>query len=191
MNRDRGVLPGEEMLEWLPLSTLTLMAINDHFLRETWPCWLTGKLSDFAAVLCVPFLLTATYAWSLFLFTNASNFFLRFTGRRGTANVRYELTKMRLLVALLVTSLTLLAINLTTFFRDIYVDILVLIDVFGIFGSFRYTIDPSDCLALLVAPIAWWFGLKVIERQQGKKRAVAECETQRWNRGRDHEKSVS
>ena len=49
---------GAELLGWLPLSAMAVIFVNDT-LRLHYPCWLTGKISDFAVLLYFPFMLTA------------------------------------------------------------------------------------------------------------------------------------
>jgi hypothetical protein len=33
----------------IPLLAVATMALNDHWLKQRFPSWVTGKLSDFAA----------------------------------------------------------------------------------------------------------------------------------------------
>lgn len=148
--------PGGELLTWLPLVGLALMAINDHWLRPRWPGLITGKLSDLGVVLFFPFLLTATIGWLAWAF-NAT------LGRmaRRLPPLATRLTPARLTGAIVVTGLVLAAINLSTTARDLYVATLNRVDLCGLFGSFRYTADPSDCVALVLLPIVWWWGRRL------------------------------
>lgn len=43
----------------VPACAMILMALNDHWLKQAWPSWLTGKLSDFLGVFYFPLLLVA------------------------------------------------------------------------------------------------------------------------------------
>jgi hypothetical protein len=45
----------------VPLAALAVLVINDHVLKADQPGWLSGKLSDFAIMVLLPFLLLA--AW--------------------------------------------------------------------------------------------------------------------------------
>jgi hypothetical protein len=47
----------------VPLAALALLLANDHIFKVTNPGWLSGKLSDFAGLILVPFVLLA--AWDL------------------------------------------------------------------------------------------------------------------------------
>lgn len=48
-----------------PVSCLAviLLLINDHWLRHTYPSWLTGKLGDFTWLVFAPFICAALFAW--------------------------------------------------------------------------------------------------------------------------------
>jgi hypothetical protein len=48
----------------IPLAALALLVVNDHVLKPNHPGWLSGKLSDVAVLVLLPFLLVA--AWDLF-----------------------------------------------------------------------------------------------------------------------------
>lgn len=133
----------------IPLAGLALMALNDHWLRVHWPCWLTGKLSDVGVVLYFPALLCAL--WGLFLWGC----------RRDTA-----LTPRRVYLAAAFTAFSLAAINLSVAAKDLYVAALEALDVFDL-ASFRYVTDPSDCLALVFLPLAVWDGLRVARAESG------------------------
>jgi hypothetical protein len=45
------------LLNWVFLPCLLVLALNDHFLKDGYPGWLTGKLSDFAGLLIFPLFL--------------------------------------------------------------------------------------------------------------------------------------
>lgn len=47
----------------IPLAALALLVVNDHVLKPNHPGWLTGKLSDVAVMVLLPFLFVA--AWDL------------------------------------------------------------------------------------------------------------------------------
>jgi len=156
----RARIPGEIMVGWLPLLGLTLMAVNDHFLRGRWPCWLTGKLSDFAVVLFFPFLLLATAEWLAWL---AARLRSRKKGPHAPRSGPMGLT-----LAVAVTGIGLAAINLSPACRTGFLRLLAGVDLIGVFGSFRYTMDPTDCLALAALPLAWTWGHRQLNRSDGR-----------------------
>lgn len=52
--------PGELVLHPVALSSLAVLVLNDHLLKGVAPGWLTGKLSDVAGLVFLPFLIVAT-----------------------------------------------------------------------------------------------------------------------------------
>lgn len=46
------------------LGALLLLVVNDHILKVVWPCWITGKLSDFAGVFALAMFLEMLVARS-------------------------------------------------------------------------------------------------------------------------------
>lgn len=46
------------LLNYLFLSGILLLVVNDHYLKWTYSNWLTGKISDFAGLLVLPFFLS-------------------------------------------------------------------------------------------------------------------------------------
>lgn len=61
MTGDGPRTPGDLVLHPVALVGLTLLVLNDHVLKGVGPGWLTGKLSDVAGLLFLPFLLLAVY----------------------------------------------------------------------------------------------------------------------------------
>jgi hypothetical protein len=53
----------DSLVHPVPLAALTLMLLNDHVLKASDPGWLTGKLSDVAGLMLLPFVLLA--GWDL------------------------------------------------------------------------------------------------------------------------------
>ncbi len=47
----------------IAIGAVVLMLLNDHMFKQLWPSWWTGKLSDFAWVVFMPFLLALPLAW--------------------------------------------------------------------------------------------------------------------------------
>ena len=53
----------DALLDPVPLAALALLLVNDHVLKASHPGWLSGKLSDVAGLVLLPFVLLA--AWDL------------------------------------------------------------------------------------------------------------------------------
>lgn len=56
---DRARVAGEIVLHPVALAGLALLVLNDHVLKGAAPAWLTGKLSDVAGLVLLPFLALA------------------------------------------------------------------------------------------------------------------------------------
>ena len=145
--------PFDLLLHPVTLLALGLLVFNDGWLRGTYPNWLTGKLSDIAAVIAFPGLLTAL--WGLFGMgvDRALGLGCGDTMARG---VDYSLRRWVALSATLLTGGILTGINLDPGCRDLYLRGLYWLDPFEAFGPFSYTMDPSDLLALLFLPVPIW-----------------------------------
>lgn len=50
-------VPGGGFLHPVPLVAVALLVLNDHVLKQRWPSWWTGKLSDVAGLIFFPLLL--------------------------------------------------------------------------------------------------------------------------------------
>jgi len=159
--------PVDLLLHPMTLAGLALMILNDGWLRSAHPGWLTGKISDFAAVLAYPGLLAALWGLGAMALDRVVH---RITPGRG---VDYSLRPPVLLGACVLTGVVLAGINLWTDFRDGYLGFLGCLDVFGWFGPFHYTMDPSDLLALVLVPVVWLVGRRLLARvPAGRLRAV-------------------
>lgn len=117
-----------------PLAAMALLALNDHVLKPLLHNELSGKLSDLALCFVLPLLLSAV---------------LRPLWPRG---------RVRLLVATLVAgaTFTVLELSLTA---DAWFSTIVaaLGRPFGVHGAV-FTKDPTDLLALVMAPLAYLYG---------------------------------
>ena len=47
----------------LAVGALVLLALNDHVLKQAWPGWVTGKLSDLAGLVVAPLVLALPLGW--------------------------------------------------------------------------------------------------------------------------------
>ena len=129
-------------LRWLasplPLAGLALMALNDHWLRPTWPNALTFKLSDVGVLLYFPALLCALW---------------------GLLPRPWEprpLSRAAVLLSSGLSGAALAILNLSPQAARLYAATLEA----AFPGRYLYTPDPSDCLALLIVPIVALNGLK-------------------------------
>jgi len=129
-------------LRWLasplPLAGLLLMALNDHWLRPTWPNALTFKLSDVGVLLYFPALLCAL--WGLL-------------PRPWAPRPR---SRLAVLSSCGLSGAALAILNLSPEAARLYASALEA----TLPGRYVYTADPSDCMALLVVPIVALNGLK-------------------------------
>jgi len=156
--------PGAELLGWLPLMAMGLMVFNDQVLRTGWPCWFTGKLSDFAVVLFFPFLLTATWGWIAKGITACLG-----RGAPSWPVLDHRLSRPRLAAAIVLTGLVLAAINLSPTCRDLYLVLVSGLDFLNLGTRHTYMVDPTDCLALALLPVTWGWGVHYIERHEEER----------------------
>jgi hypothetical protein len=49
----------DRLVHPIPVGALIVLLLNDHVLKATYPSWLTGKLSDVAVLVLLPFLVLA------------------------------------------------------------------------------------------------------------------------------------
>lgn len=150
--------PVDLLLHPLTLIGLAVMILNDGWLRGAHPGWITGKLSDFAAVLAYPAVLVTLWAMGAM---TADRILARVAPGRG---VDYSLRLPVVLGACLLTGVILVGINLWHPFRDGYLALLHHLDLGDWFGPFHYTMDPSDLWALVGLPVVWWLGRRRLAR---------------------------
>jgi len=152
-------LPVDEFFSPLPIISLLGMIINDHYLKPEYHNFLTGILSDFFVLLFFPSLLTATFDTFLYFL----NFLLR-TITCGKIFVPYYLTKWKVWSSVIISGVILTVINTSKTFNMLYIKLLTVLDVFDFFGNFKYTMDKTDLLALLVLPVSLWWGLRFVKK---------------------------
>ncbi len=174
--------PVELLLHPMTLTALGIMILNDGWLRGAHPGPLTGKLSDFAAVLAYPGLLAGLWGLGAMAADGLAGIVSRRIDNDGRPDwgVDYSLRPGVLLGACTLTGVILAGINLWTPFRDGYLWLLRSLDVFGWFGPFGYTMDPTDVVALALLPVVWLVGRRLLARiPAGRLRAVHRTATRR------------
>lgn len=124
---------------WVIFSVF-LLILNDHFLKFQFGNLITGKISDFCGVFFLPLFLCAIGILTASLI--------------GSQSV---LTQRKLLIAILLTDLFFIALNLWPWFNDQYL---------GIMKALRLpahsTMDPTDLLALSMNPVTFFLGKKYL-----------------------------
>lgn len=116
----------------LSIAALLILLLNDHWLKKVAPSWLTGKLSDIAGLIFVPFMLLVVLAWVL------------------PARCRKSERDLGLL-ALFIVGGAFALIKTLPVARDAAAQLAE--SVFG--WSIIIRIDPTDLLALPALLIAW------------------------------------
>ena len=118
----------------LPLASVFLLALNDHYLKAAWPGRFTGLLSDVCGLFFFPLFLCAWFY-----------FFILFTWRALAASI-------------FLTDTVFIAIKIWPWATRAYVGIL------GELGfPSRAVTDPSDLLALGVNILLIWHSRRFIE----------------------------
>jgi len=167
--------PVELLLHPVTVTALAIMIVNDGWLRGAYPGWLPGKISDFAAVLAYPGLISALWGLGAMALDGlvAGSTRRSASGQPALRGVDYSLGPTVILGSAILTGAILAGINLWTPFRDGYLSLLRHLDVFGWFGPFHYTMDPSDLLGLVLLPVVWLVGRRLLARiPAGRLRAV-------------------
>jgi hypothetical protein len=137
----------------VPISAMIVVALNDHLLKGSGllPGWMTGKLSDVAGMIFFPLFAVALAETAVLAITFVvSRFGLLLP-------VRFHLTRAKLLASCVITGLGFAALNLFPLATDVY---LSLYRAAGLHAL--VTPDPSDLLALLCLPIAYFIGRRRI-----------------------------
>lgn len=151
---------GAELLGWFPIFGMVLIAANDY-IRQRNPSWITGKISDVAVLLYFPFLLSTGFALLLWGIDR-----VRRRLNRRAKPLQLGLTRRRLIAVLVLSGAGLSAVNLSYTLRDLYLELLRAVDVFGLFGHFVYTTDPTDLIALPTLYLSWLWGNRFVVDKQ-------------------------
>lgn len=125
----------------VPLAAVVLLAVNDHYLKESYPSFLTGKLSDVSGVFFFPLFLCAY--WNLIVNTIDAVW--------GRDRVQW-ITLRQGVIAIVLTDLIFVAVKVMPLATSFYVESM---DSLG-FPS-RVTADPTDLFALLMNVPTWLF----------------------------------
>jgi hypothetical protein len=128
---------------------LIILALNDHWGKQAWPCWLTGKLSDIAGAIVFP-IVVATLCGRAYSRHQALGL-----GSALTAGL-YLLKNLGEGGAGALSSLLSLALA----------------------GS-HLTSDPSDLATLAATPVAWWISAHALARFDQRTRCRPLCATDR------------
>lgn len=123
----------------IPLAAVTMMALNDHWLKYEYPSWWTGKLSDFAGVFYLPIFLLALRV-----------FIRQLLGKEDP--VGKSLTKLNFWAAVLFTDLLLILVKLSAPFAR-FVETAFAESLFRI----QIIQDPSDLIALSMNVLTYWY----------------------------------
>jgi hypothetical protein len=117
----------------ITISAIVLFIINDHYLKQNYPSWWTGKLSDFAGLVFAPLIFAALLAWII------------------PPHVRHQ-EKLVGIIAFIFTGLIFAltktlpqANHATTEFWEFFAG-----------GPVKMWLDPSDLLALPALLIGWF-----------------------------------
>ena len=161
--------PGASLLHPVFLVGLALLLVNDHVLKHACPGWVTGKLSDFAAMLVTPLFLQAAVELAI----------ARARGR----SLSPAASERILLVAIAATALVIALPEVTQFGDVAYrygmgalqwpIQALVSLLRSGELSPLRpvrATADPSDLLALPMGWVAYRVGAPTRRRRRARYR---------------------
>lgn len=130
----------------IPLSAVGLMALNDHWLKYTYPGFLTGKISDFCGVFYFPiFLLGLAVGIQIVLSRNQTKPSL--------------LSRKNLFAAILFTDFLMLTVKLSSEAAQA---------IEQVFGNYLFEIhivsDRMDLLALMMNPLTYLYMKKYLKK---------------------------
>lgn len=136
-------VPGDKILHPWVLVSLVLLALNDHFLKQQFANYWTGKLSDVAGMVFFPVFLFSALEVVLWL-------------RKRP----WQSSPLVLHLSLLATALVFSAINLSPLCGALYEEGLrsawTLIGNDSRLAAVAHVVDPSDLLALPFLTLAYW-----------------------------------
>ena len=154
--------PGESLLHPIAILAIATLALNDHYLKEQFPSWWTGKLSDFAGMIFFPLLLEAFYEWSCHW--------------KGT----FAPSKRVSIITGMVTGSVFALTNTVDLFANLYRWTLgtlqwpfYQIKFFFVQGDImpmlpvKHVMDPTDVVAIPFCGIAVWISLQRLKNNTG------------------------
>jgi hypothetical protein len=145
---------GDGLVHPLPLLAVVVLLFNDHWLKQHYPGWLSGKLSDFAGMIFFPLLLQGL--WEV-----------------GAQLLRrpWQPSRRVLLVSIVATGLVFSLVQLSERAASAYriglgaLQWLVTMPWAALSGNplgrpaqAVLTRDPTDLVALVALAAAWWVG---------------------------------
>jgi hypothetical protein len=129
----------------IPLLAVATMALNDHWLKQTFPSWVTGKLSDFCGIFYLPIFILALLT------------LLRARGPSGDHERDIPLTLVDTIGAIAFTDGLMLIVKLSPLASRA-------IERFFAQYLFRIALtpDPTDLIALVMNIFTFWYLKKYI-----------------------------
>ncbi len=152
------LLPGSEMVGWLPLGGLMVTVLNNHWWQWRWPNPFTGILTDFTVTLFFPFLVSATLGYGVLIINSLTWPFTRRSIWRHTT-----MTRARMLFGMALTATALVTLNLIPWVRDSYVQFLENMDIFNWSHGFLVVMDPYDILGCLFLWPTYRWGMRRLD----------------------------
>lgn len=136
----RGTTRSEFLAPW-PLFAVVVMGVNDHVLKAQFHNAVTGKLSDFAICFFLPLFVSAAMG----LFSQRA-------------------PRVRLVVAACIAATVFALLEMSDAVGNAFLEGLrVVAPLVGV-QRVGFTRDPTDLLALVMVPLAVWYGARRIER---------------------------
>jgi hypothetical protein len=152
-SRSSSFVPGDLLLHPMNLAAVTLLVVNDHFLKHAYGNWWTGKLSDFAGMIVFPLLLHACSEWTRELM-----------GRRRERRIVDLVPGLALTLALFAS------INTIPYCASLYRDAVTLVwRTAGLLSSdalAAHTLDPTDLIALPFLLVPVWMVTRDTAREE-------------------------
>lgn len=118
-----------------PLLAVSLMALNDHWLKFQYPGWVTGKLSDFAGLYFTPIFLLALVVSVAWLFSK---------------KLSLQQMKWGTLFFIILVDSVFIMVKTSPAWGEAYRQV-----VLTLIGSVSLIQDPSDLWALLMSPLSY------------------------------------
>jgi len=146
----RDALPGDFLLRPVSICACAILAFNDHVLKARFGSVVTGKLSDAAGLVFVPFLVLALVELL-----------------RARFVARWTFTRWELAASLAVVGAALIAAKLVVPVAHVFGDLggAARFPVDGRFTAVGISHDPTDLEVLPALGITWWEGLVVIRKR--------------------------